>query len=109
MQQIAQPMLELENSILYFDVFATPLVDKARRPDDFQPRVCITKAFKDGEISLENRQAIQNFALALACEEKHAVNCIQHIKDMETGKKKRSREREAVNQRSKMKSYKGHN
>ena len=33
------------------------------------------------QISLENRQAIQNFALALACEEKHFVNCIQHIKD----------------------------
>ena len=55
-------------------MFVTPLVDKARKPDNFQPRVCITKAFKDGEISLENRQAIQNFALALACEEKHAVN-----------------------------------
>ena len=90
-------MLELENSIHYFDVFVTPLVDKARKPDNFQPRVCITKAFKDGEISLENRQAIQNFALALACEEKHAVNYIQHIKDIEIGKEKRSREREAAN------------
>ena len=50
-------MLELENSIHYFGVFETLLVDKARKPDDFQPRVCITKAFKDGEISLENRQA----------------------------------------------------
>ena len=35
------------------------------------------------QISLENRQAIQNFALALACEEKPFVNYIQHIKDME--------------------------
>ena len=48
-------MLELENSIHYFDdVFVTPFVDKARKPDNFQPRVCITKAFKDGETSLEN-------------------------------------------------------
>ena len=81
----------------YFDVFVTPLVDKAREPDDFQPRVYITKAFKDEEISLENKQAIQNFVLALGCEEKHAVNCIQHIKDTEIGKEKRSREREAAN------------
>ena len=102
-------MLELENSIHYFDVFVTSLVDKARKPDNFQSRVCITKAFKDREISLENRQAFQNFALALACEEKHALNYIQHIKDMEIGKEKRSREREAANQTSKMKSYKGHN
>ena len=57
---------------------------------------------------LLNRQAIRNFALALACEEKHAVNYIQHIKDMEIGKEKGSREREAATQTSKMKSYKGH-
>ena len=57
-------MLELENPIHYFNVFVTPLVDKAMKPDNFQPRVCITKAVKDREISLENRQAIQNFALA---------------------------------------------
>ena len=101
-------MLELENSIHYFDVFVTPLVDKARKPDDFQPRVCITKAFKDGEISLGDRQAIENFSLTLACEEKHVVNCIQRMKDMEIGKEKRSREREAANQTSRMKSYKGH-
>ena len=68
--RVVQPMLELENSIHYFDVFVTPLVDKARKPDDFQARVCITKAFKDWEVSLENRQAIERFALALACEEK---------------------------------------
>ena len=110
--RISQPMPDLENPMHYLDVFATPLVDtegKARKPDDFQPRVCITKAFKEGEISLENRQAIQTFALALACEEKHVVNCIQHIKDMEIRKEKRSREREAVNQTSKMKLYKGYN
>ena len=50
------------------------------------------------------------FSLALACEEKHAVNYIHlHIKDMEIGKEKRSREREAANQTSQIKSYKGHN
>ena len=94
---------------LPIDVFTTPLVDtdgKARKLDDFQPRVCITKAFKEGEISLEKRQAIQNSAFALACEEKHVVNCIQHIKDMEIRQEKRSRERKAANQTSKMKSYK---
>ena len=110
--RIPQPMPDLENPMHYLDVFATPLVDtegKARNPDDFQPRVCITKAFKEGEVSLENRQAIQNFALALACEEKHVVNCIQHIKDMEIRKEKSSREREAVNQTSKMKLYKDYN
>ena len=104
--RVAQPMPNLEKPIHYLDVFATPLVDKARKPDDFQPRVCITKAFMKWEISLLNRQAIQNFALALACEEKHVVNCIPHIKDMETRKEKRSKEREAPNQTSKMKSYK---
>ena len=68
----------------------------------FSQRVCITKAFKKGEISLENRPAIQNFALAKACEENYVVSCIQYIKDMEIRKYKRSREREAVNQTSKM-------
>ena len=89
-------MLELENSIYYFDVFVTPIIRQGNQ-DDFQPRICITKAFKDGEIFLENRQAIQNFAFALACEEKHTVNYIQHIKDIEIGKEERSREREAAN------------
>ena len=70
-------MPDLENPMHYLDVFATPLVDtegKARKPYDFQPRVCISKAFKEGEISLENRQVIQNFTPALACEEKHVNN-----------------------------------
>ena len=105
-------MPDLENPIHYLDVLETPLVateGNARKPDDFQPRVRITKTFKEREIFLENRQAIQNFALALACEKKHVVNSIQHIKDMEIRKEKRSREREAADQTSKMKSYKDYN
>ena len=94
-------MPDLENPMHYLDVFATPLVDtegKAMKPDDFQPRVCITKAFKEGEISLENRQAIQTFALALACEEKHVVNCIQHIKDVEIRRRGQEKGKQSIKQ-----------
>ena len=44
----------------------------------WQPRVQITKTFKEGERSLKHRKAIQDFAKKIGVEEKQVKECLSH-------------------------------
>ena len=92
----------------YLDVFSTPLVDgkgRNREADDWQPRVQITKAFNEGLVNFDNREGILEVCKELACEEKHIIATLEHIKDIEIRKGKRARERQETRTAQKEKSY----
>ena len=61
MQRIPQPIPDPERPCHFMDVFQTPTVDsegKQRQPDDWQPRVNITKQFHSGELSANDTRTL---------------------------------------------------
>ena len=63
-----------------------------RPSDDWQPWVCINKAFSEWLITLDDRQAISESAMKLACDEKYVIIAIENLKDLEVRKEKRTEE-----------------
>lgn len=95
-QRIPQPEQDEDNPGHYLCVFDTPLTDtegKIREVDDCQPRVFITSLYKDGKISLDDKDAIKETAAKLAINETLVVSCIEHLRNLEANKERRERER----------------
>ena len=88
-KRIPQPKPDEDNPGHYLPVFKTPLVDnegQIREADDWQPRVHITSLFKEGKISLNDKDAIKETASRLGIDEKLAVSCLEHLRDLSVNK-----------------------
>ena len=92
-KRIPQPKPDEDNPGHYLPVFKTPLVDnegKIREVDDWQPRVHITSLFKEGKISLNDKDAIKETASRLGIDEKLVVSCSEHLRDLSVNKQRRT-------------------
>ena len=80
---LPQPKPDEDNPGHYLPVFKTPFADnkgQIREVDDWQPRVHITSLFKEGKISLNNKDAIKETASGLGIDQKLVVSCLEHLK-----------------------------
>ena len=94
--RIPQPMPDRANPGHFLPVFKTPLINEDGSPrsaDDWQPRVQITKAFKEGELSLEHHQAMKDVAEKICVEVKLVKECPSHCQELENLAKIRKRDR----------------
>jgi hypothetical protein len=88
----------------FLPVFETSLTDEdsnqSRLPDDWQPRVQISKAFEEGKLALDDQPAIESFAKRIGIGEE-LVN-LRHCQELQTLADIRARERtcEATKEKS---------
>ena len=95
-QRIPQPQQDIENPGHYLNVFETPCTDgegEIRTVDDCQPRVVISSLYKDGKISLDDTDIIEETAAKLAINEALVVSCITHLRDLEANRERREQEK----------------
>ena len=95
-QRIPQPQQDIENPGHYLNVFETPRTDgegEIRTVDDCQPRVVISSLYKDGKISLDDTDIIEETAAKLAINEALVVSCITHLRDLEANRERREQEK----------------
>lgn len=108
--RIPQPMPDCANPGHFLSVFETPLYineesNQPRLPDDWQPRVQISKAFREGKLSLEDQPAaIQTFAEKIGIEKKLVTDCLGHCQELQTLADIRKRERTSKREVAKAKS-----
>ena len=101
---VPQPKPDEDNSGHYMPVCVSPIFHsngKMREVDDYQPRVFITSLFNKGEISLDDKDAIEETARKLAIGEVCVISCIEHLRDLSINKERRDRTR-AVNRERKV-------
>ena len=63
-------------------VRSTPNVDddgQPRQPDDWQPRVNLTRLFRQNEISLDDHDSIKEASVKYAVGKEHVISCLQHL------------------------------
>ncbi len=83
----------------FLSVFETPLTDEdsnqPQLPDDWQPRVQISKAFDfdEGNLALDNQSAIDSFAKKIGIGEELVAECLRHCQELQTLADIRVRER----------------
>ena len=95
-QRIPQPQQDIEKPGHYLNVFETPRTDgegEIRTVDDCQPRVVISSSYKDGKISLDDTDIIEETAAKLAINEALVVSCITHLRDLEANRERREQEK----------------
>ena len=86
---IPQPKPDEDNSGHCMPVCVTPTFHsngKMREVDDYQPRVFITSLFNKGEISLDDKDAIEETARKIAIDEVCVISCIEHLRDLSINK-----------------------
>jgi hypothetical protein len=111
-QRIPQPQQDEGNPGHYLCVFDTPLTDaggEIREVDDCQPRVFITSMYKDGKISLNDKDAIEEVAAKLAINETLVVSCIEHLRNLEANKERRERERMKIKDKKENSKFEDYN
>lgn len=103
-KRIPQPKPDEDNPGHYMPVSVTPLYDSdgnMREVDDYQPRVFITSLFNKGEISLDDKEVVEETATKLAIDEVCVVSCVDHLKGLSINKERRERTK-AVNKEKKI-------
>ena len=76
-----------------------------REVDDFEPQVQIKKAVKEGNLSLDNEESMEEFSKTYIKEKPLLTKCLQQINVNELKKAKRAQERKAVSEAEINQSY----
>ena len=77
----SQPVPDKQKPGHFMDVHETPT--SGRTVDDFQPRKCLKDLYENGDISADNRDVIANFCATYNVEEKHVVDYLGHVIDID--------------------------
>ena len=80
-ERIPQPIPDPKNPPHYKSVFCTPVRndDGSRRdPDDWQPRAQLKRLFNLSEITLNDADAIKEYAAKFAVDEKYVRSYLEH-------------------------------
>ena len=91
--RIPQPMPDLNNPGHYLPASSTPLQDdqgNLREIDDWQHRAYITRLFKNGMMSLNDNDMIEDTARKLGIEDSLVVSCVNHPRDLSASKERRA-------------------
>ena len=89
-KRVPQPYPDPERPGHYMTVSETPLENEngtERQPDDWQPRVNITRLFNNSELSLRDQDKISDFASHYYVKREYVVNYIKHLTNLQLGKK----------------------
>ncbi len=86
--RIPQPMPNCSNPGHFLFVFETPLTDEdsnqPQLPDDWQPRVQISKAFDEGNLALDDQSLIDAFAKKIRIGDELVAECLRHCQKLQT-------------------------
>ena len=77
-------------ALLNMDVYETPTTGRA--PDDYQPRKCLKDLYEQNAISAGNPNTIAAFCATYSVEEKHVIEYLGHLNDINIRKDIRTRE-----------------
>ena len=72
------------------DVYETPTTGRA--PDDYQPRKCLKDLYEQNAISAGNPNTIAAFCATYSVEEKHVIEYLGHLNDINSRKDIRTKE-----------------
>ena len=90
--RIPQPVPDDNNPGHFMDAFKTAVND--RQPDNWQPRAYITNMYSNGEITLNDKELIQQTSRKLNVEVCHVVQSIEHLRNLEAIKRRQEKENE---------------
>ena len=74
----------------FMDVYETPTTGRA--PDDYQPRKCLKDLYEQNAISAGNPNTIAAFYATYSVEEKHVIEYLGHLNDINIRKDITTRE-----------------
>lgn len=103
-------MPDRERPMHYMDVFNTPIDDsegKPRQPDDWQPRVNITRKCHSGQ--LDNDENITKFSNDFAVKKEYIQSYLVHLKNLHQSKDIRRRDRIQQQKKKKENEYADYN
>ena len=89
-ERIPQPVSDKQNPGLFKDVYGTPTTGRA--PDDYPPRKCLKKLYEQNAISAGNPNTIAAFFATHSVKEKHVIEYLGHLNDINIRKDIRTRE-----------------
>ena len=89
-ERIPQPVPDKQNSGHFMDVYETPTT--GRTPDDYQPRKYLKDLYEQNAISAGNPNSIAAFCATYNVEEKHVIEYLGHLNDINIRKNTRTRE-----------------
>ena len=89
-ERIPQPVPDKQNPVHLMDVYETPTTGRA--PDDYQPRKCLKDLYEQNAISAGNPNTIAAFCATYSVDEKHVIEYLGHLNDINSRKDIRTRE-----------------
>ncbi|XP_073231584.1 uncharacterized protein [Porites lutea] len=89
-ERIPQPVPVKQNPGHFMDVYETPTTGRA--PDDYQPKKCLKDLYEQNAISAGNPNTIAAFCATYSVEEKHVIEYLGHLNDINIRKDIRTRE-----------------
>ena len=107
-ERIPQPIPDTKNPPHYNSVFCTPVRndDGSRRyPDDWQPRAQLKHLFNSSEITLNDTDAIKEYATKFAVDEKYVRSYLEHLTTLRLKESIRSTQRQTDKSKQDLKTY----
>ena len=107
-ERIPQPIPDPKNPPHYKSVFCTPVRnnDGSRRdPDDWQPRAQLKRLFNSSEITLNDTDAIKEYATKFAVDEKYVRSYLEHLTTLRLKESIRSTQRQTDKSKRDLKTY----
>ena len=107
-EQISQPIPDAKNPPHYKSVFCTPVRndDGSRRdPDDWQQRAQLKRLFNSSEITLNDTDAIKEYATKFAVDEKYVRSYLEHLTTLRLKESIRSTQRQTDKSKRDVKTY----
>ena len=107
-ERIPQPIPDPQNLPHFKSVFLTPVrnEDESRRiPDDWQPRAQLKCLFHSSKITLDDTDAIKEYATKYAVEEKYVRSYLEHLNTLRLKESIRSNQRKTDKDKRDLKGY----
>ena len=88
-ERIPQHVPDKKNPGHFMDVYETQTA--GRTPDDYQPRKCLKDLYEQNAISADNPNTTADFCATHNVEEKHVIEYLGHLNDINIRKDIRTR------------------